>query len=222
MAAVREGHTLGMQAERLAADGPGALGKRRPVLVVLAAYLAVATLAASVTVALGHSPIACDGWFGLDGPSALLVSLGLGVCLGASTVALTREMVRRAVWARALHEALRPAVRGAPSGWLLAIAFASATGEELLFRGLLVQVAGVLLSSALFGAVHQVRGPARLGWMIWAAAMGLLFASLFAATGSLVGPVVAHLIINGANLRFLRDTDPTPRRRSLGGLLRRG
>jgi membrane protease YdiL (CAAX protease family) len=51
--------------------------------------------------------------------------------------------------------------------------------------------------------------------------MGLLFGVLFAATGSLAGPVVAHLAINAANLRFLRDTDPAPARRELGGLLRR-
>ena len=28
-------------------------------------------------------------------------------------------------------------------------------------------------------------------------------------------------MINGANLRFLRDNDPSPRPRALGGLLRR-
>jgi hypothetical protein len=32
---------------------------------------------------------------------------------------------------------------------------------------------------------------------------------------------VAHAMINGANLRFLRDNDPSPRTRALGGLLRR-
>ena len=52
--------------------------------------------------------------------------------------------------------------------------------------------------------------------------MGLLFATLLMATGSLVGPLVAHAGINVANLRFLRDNtvDP-PRARRLGGLLGR-
>ena len=52
--------------------------------------------------------------------------------------------------------------------------------------------------------------------------MGLVFGALFLATGSLLGPLVAHAVINVANLRFVRDTEveePKPRR--LGGLLRR-
>jgi membrane protease YdiL (CAAX protease family) len=112
-------------------------------------------------------------------------------------------------------------VHGAGEASLLAVAVASAAGEELLFRGLLVQVVGVVASSVVFGALHQVRGTARWGWMAWATAMGLLFGALFAATGSLVGPLVAHAGINHVNLRFLRDNDPLPQRRALGGLLRR-
>jgi membrane protease YdiL (CAAX protease family) len=50
--------------------------------------------------------------------------------------------------------------------------------------------------------------------------MGLLFAVVFRATGSLLGPIAAHAAINAANLRYLRDNDPSPRRRPLGGLLR--
>jgi hypothetical protein len=98
---------------------------------------------------------------------------------------------------------------------------ASAAGEELLFRGLLVPVIGVVASSIVFGALHQIRGRARWGWMVWATIMGLLFATVFAATGSLIGPLFAHAAINHSNLRFLRDSQPTPRRRALGGLLRR-
>ncbi len=212
---------LGAQGQRLGEEGPGPLGQRRPALLVLAAYVGVGGAAAAVALALGHDPLRCDGWLGMGGAASLLVSLGAGVCVGALTVAGTRVLVQRVAWARALHEALRPAVRGAGDGWLLAIAMASAVGEELLFRGLLVPLLGVVLSSLLFGALHQVRGEARWGWAAWAAGMGLLFALLFAATGSLAGPIVGHLVINAANLRFLRDTDPAPRPRALGGLLSR-
>jgi membrane protease YdiL (CAAX protease family) len=179
--------------------------------------------AAALSVALGQGPVSMPGWLGIGGPAAAaLVSAGGGVCVGAVTVATTRVLVRRASWARALHEALRPAVNGAADGWLFALAAASAVAEELLFRGLLVPMLGVVLPSILFGLLHQVRGPARWGWMAWATLMGLLFAVLYAATGSLVGPIVAHLMINGANLRFLRDSEPGAlRRKKLGGLLRR-
>jgi len=89
-----------------------------------------------------------------------------------------------------------------------------------LFRGFLAPLIGVVASSVVFGALHQVRGPARWGWMAWATVMGLVFASVFAATGSLAGPLVAHAAINHANLRFLRDSRRQAPRR-LGGLLRR-
>lgn len=215
---------LGAQAERLGGgeDRPGALARRGRVLGLLAAYSAVGVGAAGLTLALGHDPLVCEGWLGTGGASAVLLSAGLGVCIGVVTVAATRVMVRRAAWARALHAALRPTVHGAGDAWLLAVAIASAVGEELLFRGLLVPVVGVVLSSLVFGTLHQIRGPARWGWMVWATVMGLLFGGVFAATGSLAGPVVAHAVINAANLRFLRDNDPSPRRRPLGGLLRRG
>jgi membrane protease YdiL (CAAX protease family) len=212
---------LGAQGQRLGEDGPGPLGRRRPALLILAAYLTLGATAAAATVALGHDPLRVDGWLDLVGPASLLVSLGLGVCVGALTVAGTRVLVQRVAWARALHEALRPSVKGAGDGWLVAIAVASALGEELLFRGLLVPLTGVVLSSLLFGALHQVRGEARWGWAVWATGMGLLFAVIYAATGSLVGPIAAHVAINAANLRFLRDNDPAPRSRQLGGLLRR-
>jgi membrane protease YdiL (CAAX protease family) len=218
-----ETRALAAQAERLGAgaDGPGVLGRKRPVVIVLAAYTAVGAAAAGMAVALGHDPLACRGWLGMQGPAAVLSSLGAGVCIGALTIAATRAMVRRAAWARALHSALRPTVHGAGDGMLVAVAGAGALGEELLFRGLLVPVLGVVLSAIVFGALHQIRGHARWWWMAWATLMGLLFGAVFEVTGSLAGPIVAHAMINAANLRFLRDNDPAPRPRPLGGLLRR-
>jgi membrane protease YdiL (CAAX protease family) len=192
-----------------------------PLYAALAAYVAMATIASGIAVVLGRSPLACDGWLGARGEASWLLSLGAGVALGAITVAATRVLMRRAPWARALHVALRPAVHGASDGALAALALASALGEELLFRGLLVPLAGIVFSSVLFGLLHQVRGPARWAWMAWATVMGTAFATVFALTGSLAGPVVAHALINHANLRFLRDNDPAPRKRRLGGLLKR-
>jgi membrane protease YdiL (CAAX protease family) len=215
---------LGFQAERLAAgvEPRSATERRRRVTVLLAIYVAVAALAVGLAASFGRNPLACDGWLEGSGTASVLLSLGLGVCVGALTVAASRVMVRRAEWARALHAALRPTVHDAGDGWLLGVALASAVGEEVLFRGLLVPVLGVVGSAIVFGALHQIRGRARWGWMGWATLMGLLFGTIFVATGSLVGPIAAHAIINGANLRFLRDNDPAARPRPLGGLLRRG
>jgi membrane protease YdiL (CAAX protease family) len=51
--------------------------------------------------------------------------------------------------------------------------------------------------------------------------MGLAFATIYALTGNLLGPIVAHVAINFANLRYLRDHDPEPKPHPLGGLLSR-
>lgn len=221
MAAVRDAPTLPSQAERLATRGDRSASSLRahPVAIVVACYAVAAGGAWAVSTALGGDPFACEGWLGVRGPGAWLTSLGLCLPLGAATIAVTRIAVRRAAWAHALHVALRPAVHGAGNLALFAVATASAAGEELLFRGLLVPLIGVVAASLLFGALHQIRGPARWGWMAWATLMGLLFGAIFVITGSLAGPLVAHAAINHANLRFLRDNDPSPRRRVLGGLL---
>ncbi len=63
-------------------------------------------------------------------------------------------------------------------------------------------------SSVGFGLLHQMRGPSRWVWAAWAGAMGLLFALVFVVTGSLVGAVLAHVAINGANLLYIRDVRP--------------
>ncbi len=219
----RDDHALGAQAERLGASGErtATFERSRRSNAVIGAYGAVGGIATAAALAVGRDPLVCDGWLGTHGAASSLLSLGLGVLTGAATIAATRTMVRRWVWARELSRALRPSVHRSGDGALLAVAVASAAGEELLFRGLLVPVVGVVASSIVFGALHQIRGRARWAWMAWATIMGLLFGAVFAATGSLVGPLFAHAAINHSNLRFLRDSEPAPPRRALGGLLRR-
>ncbi len=84
-----------------------------------------------------------------------------------------------------------------------------------------MQLIGVVLASLIFGALHQIRGEARWWWVVSATTIGVLLALVFRASGSLLGPIAAHAAVNGVNLRYLRDNDPLPRRRRLGGLLRR-
>jgi CAAX protease family protein len=199
---------------------PSIAGGRARGLVVSISIL-VAVVACGVSFALGENPLVCRGWLGAHGAASWLLSLGLGLLVGTLTVAATPVVVRRWRWARALHAALRPTADGAGDGALFAVAIATATGEELLFRGLLVPLAGVVASSILFATMHQIRGNARWAWMVWAGIMGLLFGTIFAATGSLAGSLLAHAAINHHNLRFLRDHNPSAPVRSLGGLLRR-
>jgi membrane protease YdiL (CAAX protease family) len=228
MAASRDVHALGAQAARLAARGDRSsprLSAPGPLPAILLAYLLAGCAAALLALALGRSPFVCEGYLGVRGAASVLLSLGLGILIWAATAFATRVMVRRFAWARALYRGLRPTVRDASDSTLVVVAVASAFGEELLFRGLLVPVIGVVASSVAFGALHQIRGRARWAWMGWAAVMGVLFGTVFAATGSLAGPLVAHLAINHSNLRFLRDASDGGRGsgsvKPLGGLLRR-
>jgi len=192
---------------------------REPAMVV-AAYAGAGAFAIAASMSLGENPLSCAAWLGTGGMAGCLLSLGLGVLAGAATIAATHAMVGRFRWAQELCVALRPSAQYSSEATLAAVAVAGASGEELLFRGFLAPLIGVVASSVVFGALHQVRGPARWGWMAWATVMGLVFASVFAATGSLAGPLVAHAAINHANLRFLRDSRRQAPRR-LGGLLRR-
>ena len=184
-------------------------------------YATLSLVAVGAALARGQSPIGAEAWLPIGGPLGHLASVAGGIVLAVLTIEATRQFVRRWGWARALHADLRPAVRHAGEGTIVVLGVASALSEELFFRGLLATTFGVIASSLAFGLLHQMRGRVRWVWAGWATVMGFLFGALFLATGSLIGPLVAHAVINIANLRFLRDTDvdpPKPRRR-LGGLL---
>jgi uncharacterized protein len=194
--------------------------RRGPAPLALAVYGALSLITLGVGVARGKSPIETESWLDLSEWSRHLTSILGGAVVAYATVRATRIFVQRWGWAKTLHADLRPAVRNAGDGALLVLGVASGIAEELFFRGLLAPVLGLLVSSIAFGALHQLRGRAGRIWAGWAALMGLLFGALFLATGSLLGPILAHGAINVVNLRFLRDTDVEPRPvRRLGGLL---
>jgi hypothetical protein len=131
----------------------------------------------------------------------------MGAAAAGATIAASRAVVRASAWGRALHDDLRPAVRDASDAGVVLMALASGIAEELVFRGLLAQLVGVVLSSVAFGLLHQVRGRARWAWAAWATVTGAVFGAIFALTGSLAGPILAHVTINLVNLRHLRDHD---------------
>ena len=201
-----------------AADRPRA---PRTVLWMGFAYGALGVSGALLALLFGHAPLTRAAWLPTQGLEGVVASTVLGVSGAGLALLVTAWLGRRASWAIELHRKLRPFVRDASDATLAALALASGVGEELFFRGFLAQTAGVLLSSVAFGLLHQVRGAGRWGWAFSAFVMGLFLASVFALSGSLVGPILAHVVVNAVNLRHLRDHDPDARPRRLGGLLRR-
>jgi len=177
---------------------------------VAAGYALLASLAMALALALRDGPPwdHPSPWMGWSPTTGILTSALLGIALATVLVATTRLAVARFGWARRLHGELRPVARDLSIGHILILAGLSSLGEELLFRGLLTPTIGVVASAVLFGLLHQMRGPSRWVWTGWAMAVGLSLGAIFALTGSLVGPLLAHAIVNAVNLGYLRDHDP--------------
>lgn len=112
----------------------------------------------------------------------------------------------------------------------LVLAFYSSVGEEALFRGFvqpwLIQQAGALVepgslaavvlgvvgASLVFGLLHFPVVKELVPWTVFAVVAGFAFGALAAWSGSLLAPVVAHLLINWLNLKRLSELrfDPPP------------
>src|SRR5262245_53793438 len=178
---------------------------------VAGGYLLLGSLATALALALRDEVpwVYPNPWLTSLSPHArLLVSGLLGLLFAIALIVLTRIAVSRYGWARRLHSDLRPVAKDLSVGYILILAGLSALGEELLFRGLLTPVAGVVISAILFGLAHQIKGPSRWVWTAWATVAGVGVAVIFALTGSLVGPLIAYAVTNAGNLTFLRDHDP--------------
>jgi membrane protease YdiL (CAAX protease family) len=133
----------------------------------------------------------------------------LGLATAAAVIAgstwLTRRVAAGERLARALAEALGPLRPG--QAWLLALA--SGIAEEAFFRGALQPVAGLALASLLFALAHFAPRRELWVWSVFSGVAGLLLGGLYAATGNLLAPTVAHVVVNGVNLnRLVREHGP--------------
>ncbi len=192
-------------------------GDRRLVRLIALAYgaLAIAGGTLAYFFAGGQPLVHPRPWFQVPGYGAAPLSAACGVALAFGVVLFTRVSVARYRWAKRLHLELSPTARRFDQGEIWLLALMSSLGEELFFRSFLTPVVGVFASTLLFGLLHQVRGPSRWVWAAWAFVVGLSFAALFAATGSIVGPILAHALINGTNLAFLKAYSPRDSRSPL-------
>jgi hypothetical protein len=185
-------------------------------------YALIAALALALGMAFGRDSLFQhpQPWLPFSSIEALMFGLVLGVSFAGLVVVSTRVLVMRASWARTLHRDLRPITGALDGNGIVAIAALSGLAEELLFRGLLQPWIGLWAQATLFGLMHaQLPGPSRWVWAAWASIVGIALGAMFQLTGSLWGPIVAHALINGLNMLYLKDYDPAPPQRSLGGLL---
>ena len=177
---------------------------------VAGGYALLSALAIALALALrdGLPWVHPDPWLPMATGAAVATSSALGLGLALVVVVMTRVAVARFGWARRLHGDLRPVALDLSIGQILLLAGLSSLGEELLFRGLLTPLLGVVVSAVVFGMAHQMKGPSRWVWVVWATVVGAALGAIFALTGSLLGPLLAHAVVNAVNLSFLRSHDP--------------
>ena len=127
--------------------------------------------------------------------------LGLGA--GALVILASAELTARTQMGQTLARILAEAIGPLRLRDCLVLAALSGIAEEALFRGALQPQVGLGWASVLFALAHLVPRRELLPWSAFALAAGLLLGGLYAVTGNLVAPVVAHVAVNAVNLRRL-------------------
>jgi len=78
---------------------------------------------------------------------------------------------------------------------IILISIVSGCAEELLFRGWFQTTYGIVPASILFGIIH-IWGKPGIPYGIYAIGIGFVLGGLFAYTGNLWAPVLAHTLNN--------------------------
>lgn len=160
-------------------------------------------------VAQGHN----DVW-GIAGPKTWLIAgPALGVVLGLAVVGLFRRLEVRSAWVGELQREFADLLGPMEHREVLLLAMASAIGEEVLFRGAMLDAWGLVATTIAFGLLHI---PRRLGLWRWTAsalALGGVLGAITLATGNLGAAIVAHFVINYLNLRKIAGFEPLGLRR---------
>lgn len=157
--------------------------------------------------------LAADGvWPWAAGPAADVLPLpwrvAAGLATGAVLVAVSRVFTAKTAAGRALAAELARVVGPVSLGRAWLFAGASGLAEEAFFRGALQPRVGLVAATLLFAAVHFVPRRKLWSWTLFALVAGASFGALFAWTGDLLAPLLAHVLVNALNLRWLGAHGP--------------
>lgn len=100
---------------------------------------------------------------------------------------------------------MRSILGGLSKGEIFMIAVSSGIGEELFFRGWLLNETGLIVSSLIFGIVHFPPNRNWFYWPLFASAMGFLLGSLCLWTDTLIYAIVVHAGVNFFNILKLPE-----------------
>jgi len=152
-------------------------------------------LAGIFNISLWHLPSQAPGM------SAYTIVLW-GTITGLAIVMLSRFLERFSFFSK-LRDTLKQLLPDMSFFSVILLAVFSSLGEEIFFRGVLLPLIGIHLSSFIFGFLHYGGKRSFLLWGLIAWGIGYLFSGLMVFTGSLTAPVLAHFTTNYFNLLYL-------------------
>ncbi len=144
-------------------------------------------------------------------PTSRDVVLGLGYCIPLFIVnfLLFGPLSKRFSFLHSCYEfkdrVVRPLAAELDYRTGLFVALCAGVGEELFFRGVLANEFGIFISSVLFALMHF--GPAVMKFRLVATiylVIGIYFGWIYAQTGSLWVPIIAHAAYDYAALLYMR------------------
>jgi uncharacterized protein len=139
------------------------------------------------------------------------LDLLLGVGAGLLLLGLWKGTERVFPLARELEERLGDLLGPLGRSEVIGLAVLSGFAEELFFRGAVQGTFGWLPATVLFALLHTGPGRAFRLWTLFALLAGFLFGGLMELRGNLLGPIVAHVLVNAVNLWRLASRDDSAR-----------
>lgn len=144
-------------------------------------------------------------------PRQWWLDLLLGVGAGLLLLGLWKGSERVFPLARELEDQLGAVLGPLGRSEVIALAVLSGFAEELFFRGAVQGAIGWLPATLAFAVLHTGPGRAFRLWTLFALLAGLLFGGLMELRGNLLGPVVAHFLVNAVNLWRLATREESGR-----------
>ncbi len=131
-----------------------------------------------------------------------------GIAFGLAVVLAFRFLESRWAWLPELHREFRGVFGRPKMAELVLLAAASSLGEEIFFRGAMLDAWGLGLSSLVFALLHIPPRRSLWPWTVSAGALGLGLGVLTQVTGNLGAAVAAHFVINLLNLAHITRRAP--------------
>lgn len=133
-------------------------------------------------------------------PRNWLAEIAIGAAAGLLLIVATPVFVRRVRALGALEREF---------GWILGeqrawecvfLAILSGVAEEFFFRGALLHAVGPGLALLVFAALHWPINAQFRAWPITALMAGAVLTAERLVTGTLLAPVITHVVVNAVNL----------------------